>query len=136
MAISEEYKKPEEWLHEFHTAMEVQPFIEQDAYGRKKSLDLRMRLISEEYKEAMDELLDARNGKGDLRKIAKELADMCVVIIGTLDLMDVSFTETFKAVMVSNMSKICPDGTIARRDDGKVLKGPHYRDADLSFIPA
>jgi predicted HAD superfamily Cof-like phosphohydrolase len=31
----------------------------------------------------------------------------------------------------SNMSKLGPDGRPVRRHDGKVLKGPNYREADV-----
>jgi NTP pyrophosphatase (non-canonical NTP hydrolase) len=127
-------KRPEQWLEEFHHATGVLPLIEEDAFGRMRSLDLRMRLMAEEFHEAMDELLDARNGKGDLQKIAKELADLCVIAIGTCDLMEIPFTQVFAEVMRSNLSKIRPDGTVVLRPDGKVLKPDSYLPADLSFL--
>jgi len=129
-----EPKKPEQWLREFHEAMGDKPLIERDAFGRQKAIDLRMSLITEEYHEVMDELLDMRRGGGNIEHLAKELADLCVVVIGTADLMEIPFTESFEAVMRSNMSKIQPDGTVIRRADGKVLKPANYRDADMSFL--
>lgn len=34
----------------------------------------------------------------------------------------------------SNMSKLGPDGKPIRREDGKILKGPNYSKADLTFV--
>lgn len=136
MDISNLIKAPEQWLTEFHTAFGQKPLIEEDAYGRAKALDLRMSLITEEFHEVMDELLDAKNGKLNLQNLAKELADLCVVAIGTAQLMEIPFTPVFEEVMRSNMSKVGPDGKVTRRADGKVLKPKTYRPADLSFMSA
>jgi len=82
----------------------------------------------------MDELLDARNGDGDPQNLAKEMADLMVVVVGTAQLMDMPFTHVFNEVMDSNMSKVSENGKILRREDGKILKPETYRPADLSFI--
>lgn len=34
--------------------------------------------------------------------------------------------EAFKEVHRSNMTKVCEDGTVLRREDGKIIKGPNY----------
>jgi len=125
---------PEELLAEFHAAFDERPFIERDDAGRQRLVDLRMRLIAEEYKELMDELLDLRAGKGDYQNLAKEMADVMVVVVGTAQLFDIPFTEVFEEVMRSNMSKIPEDGVVLRREDGKVLKPPTYSPADLTFL--
>lgn len=124
----------EDMVAEFHEAADEVPFIERDAYGRRKFVDLRMSLIREEYKELMDELLDVRNGDGDVTKLAKEMADLGVVLIGTAQLMEIPYTEIFEEVMASNMSKVSENGKIIRRADGKILKPSTYREADLSFL--
>ena len=121
-------------LAEFHTAGDVPQIIELDALGRQQALDLRMRLIVEEYKELMDELLDCRNGKGDLTKTAKEMADLIYVVVGAAQLMEIPITQVFEAVHTSNMSKVGANGKIARRADGKILKPEWYREPDLSFL--
>jgi len=46
---------------------------------------------------------------------------------------DAQFTEAFKRVHASNMSKLV-DGKPLRREDGKVLKGPNYKAPDLIDI--
>lgn len=124
----------EDAVGEFHKATEVKPLIEQDAFGRKAALNLRMTLIREEYKELMDELLDVKIGQGDITKVAKEMADLLYVVAGTADLMEIPLTRVFEAVHASNMSKIPEDGVVIRRADGKILKPDTYREADLSFL--
>lgn len=124
----------EDALAEFHTAGDVPQIIDLDAYGRQKALDLRMLLIREEYKELMDELLDCRNGVGNLEKTAKEMADVIYVVAGAAQLMEIPITRVFEAVHASNMSKVGEDGKIQRRADGKILKPETYREADLSFL--
>lgn len=42
--------------------------------------------------------------------------------------------EAFKRVHESNLSKLGMDGLPIRREDGKVLKGPNYKPADLSDL--
>jgi hypothetical protein len=42
--------------------------------------------------------------------------------------------QAFLKVHESNMSKANPDGSVLRRADGKVLKGPNYKEADLNDL--
>jgi len=44
------------------------------------------------------------------------------------------FEEAFRRVHASNMSKLGDDGKPIRREDGKVLKGPNYKPADLTDL--
>lgn len=119
----------------FHRAAGVTPFIEEkDAYGRGKLIDLRIKLIKDETKEAFDELLDQKNGSGSWVNLAKELADILVTVYGTADLFEIPLERVMDAVMDSNMSKIGKDGKIEMRADGKILKGPNYKEPDLSFL--
>lgn len=118
---------------------------------------LRARLIFEETKELLYELgftvsilydgqalekAPAKMSVGlasievefDLEKIAKESADLKVVTYGTDCALGIDSDVAFRAVNDSNMSKIGPNGEVVKRDDGKILKGPHYREADMSVI--
>lgn len=70
----------------------------------------------------------------NLEKIAKESADLKVVTYGTDAALGIDADIAFDAVNQSNMSKIAPDGSVVRRDDGKILKGPHYHEPDMSVI--
>lgn len=123
-------------LEQFHETFDVKPYADEDVDGRRDLLQLRLRLLEEESREASDELLDALNGVGDVRLIAKELADVVFVAIGTADLLGIPFNKVFEEVARSNMSKVGDDGKPLRRADGKVLKGPNYSPANLDFVEA
>jgi predicted HAD superfamily Cof-like phosphohydrolase len=45
--------------------------------------------------------------------------------------LDANFQEAFDRVHQSNMSKLGEDGKPIRREDGKVLKGPNYKEPNL-----
>jgi predicted HAD superfamily Cof-like phosphohydrolase len=60
---------------------------------------------------------------------AAELADMVINSVG-----DDVFTEAFKRVHKSNMSKVGDDGKPIKRSDGKVIKGPNYSPPVLSDL--
>ncbi len=106
----------------------VKTFMKASGQGRddtKYAVDLRIKLIDEEY----DELIEAIN-YGDRVQIAKELADLVYVVVGTAITMGIPFNEVFGALQISNMSKFDSDGKATFRDDGKVLKGPNYLEAE------
>ena len=94
-----------------------------------QDVKLRRALIQEESRE-WDEAAE----KGDLDEVAKELADILVVVYGAAVTYGIDMEEVFKEVHRSNMSKIWPDGGIRRRDDGKILKPPTYSKADVGPI--
>ncbi len=54
------------------------------------------------------------------------LADVRVVNEGLAQATGMPINEAFDAVHASNMSKAQPDGSVLRREDGKVLKGVDY----------
>jgi hypothetical protein len=47
---------------------------------------------------------------------------------------DVNLFEAFRRVHLSNMSKLGDDGLPIRREDGKILKGPHYVEPKLGDL--
>ena len=87
----------------------------------KRLIDFRISLIDEEY----DELIQALQW-GDPALIAKEIADVVYVVVGTAIALGIPFDEVFAAVHESNMSKLDDQGQPYRREDGKILKGPNY----------
>lgn len=104
---------------------------------------LRMRLIREEYEEVMADLkrLLARDLSYDesvdiLRDLLKELADLRYVLEGCAVAFGLDIDAAFIEVHRSNMSKLGADGRPILREDGKVLKGPQYREPDIeSLVP-
>lgn len=70
----------------------------------------------------------------NLKKIAKESADLKVVTYGTDAALGIDADVAFDAVHQSNMSKIGADGKVIKREDGKVLKGPNYKEPNMNVI--
>jgi predicted HAD superfamily Cof-like phosphohydrolase len=87
---------------------------------------LRYSLIAEE----LDEFGEAVE-KNDLVGIADALTDLLYVVYGAGHAYGINLDKCFKEVHSSNMSKLGPDGKPIYREDGKVLKGPDYREPDL-----
>jgi predicted HAD superfamily Cof-like phosphohydrolase len=102
---------------------------------------LRANLILEEALEACEALGFVPKASVMMREVdgyvyddlalAKELADVLVVTYGTADVVEVPLEDIFDEVMRSNMSKLGDDGKPVLRSDGKFLKGPNYRPADV-----
>lgn len=119
----------------FHKAFGIDGYMDQpDPFGRKALVSTRMTLVNEEFREVMDELLDILNDKGDFMRLAKELADLLYVIYGTADSLSIPLEKVFEAVHESNMSKLGDDGKPLFRHDGKILKGPNYKQPDFSKV--
>lgn len=98
----------------------------------REKLQLRYDLVLEE----LNELAQAV-ASGDRGQILKEISDLEYVVQGfylTLGINEDVKMRAFEEVHSSNMSKLMPDGSVKRREDGKVLKGPNYREADLSMV--
>ena len=81
--------------------------------------------ISEEVE---DYCSDPRNK--DIDFILLEIEDY----LHTVQIYPKVFEQCFDEVHRSNMSKLSPHGKPIYREDGKVLKGPNYTPADLSFL--
>ena len=71
---------------------------------------------------------------GPLDRLAHELADVVYVAYGTALVHGIDLDAVIAEIHRANMTKLGPDGTVARRADGKVLKGDHYRAPDVSEI--
>lgn len=70
----------------------------------------------------------------DIIGIADAGADLHYVASGTMLSYGIPENEVFAEVHRSNMSKADPDGTVHRRDDGKILKSIHYSPANIGPI--
>ncbi|MGC0329122.1 putative HAD superfamily Cof-like phosphohydrolase [Streptomyces sp. SAI-170] len=71
---------------------------------------------------------------GPLDKLAHELADVVYVAYGTALVHGIDLDAVIAEIHRSNMTKLGPDGQVARRADGKVLKGEHYEAPDVSAV--
>ena len=91
---------------------------------------LRRDLIEEELEELIRAIIS-----GNRADILKEITDLQYVLDGFYLVLGISEDlkmRAFEEVHGSNMTKLMPDGTVKRREDGKVLKGPNYRQADMA----
>ena len=64
----------------------------------------------------------------------KELADLVYVCYQYAANLDWDLDSALDRVHKSNMSKLDEDGKPIYRDDGKVLKGPHYEPPNLTDL--
>ena len=106
-----------------------QPLSQPHMFDEEYDVDLesmRFKLITEE----VDEFANAT----DKENLLKELADILYVVYGYAATYGLPIDAAFKRVHESNMSKLGEDGKPIYREDGKVLKGPNYKPADLSDL--
>ncbi len=96
-----------------------------------ETISLRFRLIEEEFMEVDNELFPHHAGPPDEKKLTKELADLLYVVYGTAVTFGLPLEEVFEEVHRSNMSKLGDDGKPIKREDGKILKGPNYKEPNL-----
>jgi predicted HAD superfamily Cof-like phosphohydrolase len=117
-------------VREFHEACDIagnQPLS-------IAALKRRARLITEEALEFHSATEDLIAGGALPHLVAnwlKELADVEYVTAGAIHEFGIPFDDVFYLVHRSNMSKLGPNGRALKREDGKILKGPHYRPPDL-----
>ena len=124
------------WMYYHTNANKVREFMEafkqdvrkEPTWPSAEEIELRLDLIEEEY----DELKEAiYNGDGTLVDVADALADILYVVYGAAHTFGIPIDDCFREVHVSNMSKLGEDGKPMYREDGKVLKGPKYREPNL-----
>jgi hypothetical protein len=121
-----------EWHKAFGVPFRTEPDPFDDSEEQDKIMLLRKRIMTEEINEWYQSALYNE----DIDKRAKELADILYTVFGTIiteGLQD-HIERVFDAVHQSNMSKLGEDGKPVKRADGKVLKGPNYKEPDLSFL--
>jgi len=115
-------------VEEFMTAFD-QDVQKKASMPDRKTAMLRLKLILEEYEE-----LETAVEEQHLVGIADALTDILYVTYGAGHAFGINLDECFKEVHESNMSKLGPDGKPIYRDDGKVMKGPDYREPDLRKV--
>ena len=118
-------------VQDFHEAFGLGVKHEPIATLPKEKLQLRYDLMAEEN----DEYLEAARN-GDLIEVADALGDMLYILCGTIleHGMQYKIEEVFEEIQRSNMSKLGSDGKPIYREDGKVLKGPDYKEPDIERI--
>lgn len=112
----------------FHNAFGVGMANQPTANASEAINQLRHKLMAEEN----NEYLEAAN-TNDLVEVADALGDMLYILCGTILThgMQHIIEDVFNEIQQSNMSKLGADGKPIYREDGKVMKGPHYRKPNL-----
>jgi len=104
--------------------------------GQDKDPCMSVQLIKEEYKEWIEALntLSDSTALDDMKEL-KELADLVYVIYGYANSIGWDLDEAVRRVHQNNMGRcIQPDGTIKRREDGKIIKNPEYPKVNLEDL--
>lgn len=87
-------------------------------------------LIQEEFEEWRSSYL-----KNDSINELKELADLLYVVYGYARVRGWNIDAAFDRVHLNNLGRVTQDdGTIKRRDDGKILKNPNAPKIDLGDL--
>lgn len=117
-----------EKIREFHKAFRYAGHSEVERTPPLDTRLLRKKLIAEEFSELLDVLM---NEPENHEQIAKEGADLLVVVYGLFHDYGINADEAFALVHESNMSKLDDDGNPVFREDGKILKSKNYLPPDM-----
>lgn len=118
-------------VKEFHEAFGLGVLNSPKADLGKQKNQLRFKLMQEENEEYLEACED-----NDLVEVADALGDMLYILCGTIleHGMQHKIEEVFNEIHCSNMSKLGKDGKPIYREDGKVMKGPHYFKPNIEKI--
>lgn len=102
--------------------------------GQKPDPDLYGDLIVEEFHEWWDEFVCFYMNTPSTNEL-KELADLVYVIYGYANAKGWNLDEAIRRVHVNNVGRcVQPDGTVKRREDGKILKNKDYPKVNLEDL--
>ena len=117
---------------EFNARFNV-PIGDRIGWSNPVNTDLRVKLVLEEAQEFHDAVA-AR----DFIKAVDALADLLYVAEGAIIAFGLHHRNCMghvsDEIQASNMSKLGSDGKPIKREDGKVLKGPHYFPANVEGV--
>lgn len=142
--------RPQDLVSEFHRVYQMPNAL---ADGSTPTVDidrigLRMDLVSEEFSELVGAVYGAAAAaqiesvtatlpdqhERDAVETADALADMVYVIYGMALECGIDLDAVLAEVHRSNLSKLMPDGSVRRREDGKILKGPDFSAPDIKTV--
>lgn len=103
----------------------------------KRLAPMQATLIAEEYEEFLEAHCEAVIHERDYKSrenCLKELADLVYVSYQYAAAAGWDLDEALTRVHESNLSKLDDNLKPIKRDDGKVMKGPNYKPANLSDL--
>lgn len=115
-----------EFYERFGQVVNGEPHVDDDGLNT-----LRIALLEEELTE-LSIALDARDPVATLDALTdlQYVLDGAYLSLGFASYKDAALAEVHR----SNMSKLSADGKPVLREDGKILKGPHYSPPDLASV--
>jgi len=115
----------------YSTPMDMVQIFKKTA-NQQTNIEMSRKLIREEFDEWLIEVL---NPNGNNVAELKELCDLVYVIYGYALNRNWDLDEALTRVHENNMGRMFQDdGTIKRREDGKVIKNPLYPKVDLGDL--
>jgi NTP pyrophosphatase (non-canonical NTP hydrolase) len=99
-----------------------------------QSDELLLKVINEEVIELVEAIYEYTKSPGwnySKKDLLKEMCDVIFTIAVFCETKNWDLEGAFDEVCNSNLSKLT-DGVILRREDGKILKGPNYVEADMN----
>jgi len=112
----------------------VASMVEEFAITAEQEIDVPMslKLVTEEFYELMEEVRDsASKPENEL----KEIGDLVYVLYGYARAKGYDLEEAVARIHKNNLGRMKqPDGTIKRRDDGKILKNKDYPKVNLEDL--
>jgi predicted HAD superfamily Cof-like phosphohydrolase len=122
---------------QFHNTFAVKSAWQDSGRIDPEVVALRKKLIEEEV---LEELFPAMErfklfpSPENLTEVADAMIDVVYFIIGGAVALELPWEELWNEVQRSNMAKVQADGTIHRREDGKILKPADWTPPDLFSI--
>lgn len=134
MSMFEYWSPDDEQQHKDHVGKSVLQMVDEYAETTKQEPDphLYIQLIFEEFFEWEDEIDKL---KTEPVKELKELSDLIYVIYGYALARGWDLDEAVRRVHENNMGRMYqPDGTIKRREDGKIEKNKDFPKVNLEDL--
>jgi predicted HAD superfamily Cof-like phosphohydrolase len=122
--LSPEQQLVKEFHEKFSCVINTSPTINVDP----ELLTARGEFMLEEVQEFREAA-----SNNNLTEMVDALADIIYFAYGTAINLGVDLEPVFEEVHRSNMTKVWPDGSVRRREDGKVIKPPTYTKPDVAF---
>lgn len=118
-------------VREFHETYECQIADKPHVNVDQAVIKLRENILDEEVEE-----LSVAMHTANIVEIGDAIVDCIYILIGTAHVYGIGdiLNSLFAEVHRSNMSKLDENGKPIFREDGKVLKGPHYFKPNLKDI--
>jgi len=121
------------------TTMTVMQMVKDfaEVTGQEPNPKMSLRLVLEEFSEFWDEVEEEHRdfAPEDTVAVLKELSDLVYVIYGYANARGWDLDEALKRIHQNNIGRcVQPDGSILRREDGKIIKNKDYPKVELGDL--